>query len=256
MSIDRVPDTHCNTCRKQMTIMKRCTRCKRVVYCSRDCQMKDWPDHQLKCQTGKVKDTAPSSSSQGGQPGKFQTNDYSIFSDESNTEDKKPISHPPLVDWSKAFGEKKSAAGIQKKELLGNEKTYLYKNEHHSDIPKLDETKAFSKVSIRCNKAKQNVKLQKSWTGNEIFKFLSHSLKVPLEKLKIIHKGKVLSEETIVATVTDKAVYQVIGEMAESEDGLDQRDIEVMMKQLGIDRNGAVKALKTSGDLIDAMLGQ
>ena len=160
------------------------------------------------------------------------------------------------MDWSKAFGEKKSVAGTDKEKLSGNEKTYLFKNEHHSDIPKLDETKPFSTISIRFNKAKQNVKIQNSWTGNEIFKFLSHVLKVPLEKLKIIHKGKVLSEETMVETVKDKAVYQVIGELAESEDGLDQRDIEVMMKQLGIDRNGAVKALKTSGDLIDAMLGQ
>ena len=160
------------------------------------------------------------------------------------------------MDWSKAFGGKKSVAEVEKERSTVSDKTYLFKNEHHSDIPKLDEMKAFSTVSIKCNKTKHNLKIQTSWTGNEIFKFLSHSLKVPLEKLKIIHKGKVLNEETIGETVKDKAVYQVIGEQAESEDGLDQRDIEVMMKQLGIDRNGAVKALKKSGDLIDAMLGQ
>ena len=175
-----------------------------------------------------------------------------LFSDTTE----KPITHPPLVDWSKAFSGKKSTAETEKEKVTVNEKTYLFKNEHHSDTPELDETKAFSTISVKCHKTKHEIKIQNSWTGDEILKFLSHSLKVPLEKLKIIHKGKVLGEETIVETVKDKAVYQVIGEQAESEDGVDQRDIEIMMRQLGVDRNGAVKALKTSGDLIDAMLGQ
>ena len=171
------------------------------------------------------------------------------------TSQETPISHPPLVDWSKAFKDKKSTTELEKKSTVCEEKSYLYKNEFHTDLPVLDETNPYSKIIVKCNKVKHDIKIQNSWNGAEVFKFLSYSLKVPLENLKIIHKGKVLSEETILDTVKDRAIYQVIGEIAESEDGLDQRDIAVMMKQLGVDRNNAVKALKKSDSLIDAMLG-
>ena len=160
------------------------------------------------------------------------------------------------MDWSKAFGKKNTAVQSEHETSVNEEKSYLHKNEFHCDLPEFDETKPYSKVVFKCNKQKHELKLQDSWSGSEMWKFLSHSLKVPLENLKVIHKGKKLSEETIAETVKDKAVYQVIGEQAESEDGLDKRDIVLMMKQLGVDRNSAVRALKQSGDLIDAMLGQ
>ena len=52
---------------------------------SRECQMKDWPGHQLNCQTTRVKGTAASSSSHGqAVRSKYQTNDNSIFGDESS----------------------------------------------------------------------------------------------------------------------------------------------------------------------------
>ena len=179
--------------------------------------------------------------------------DYFCFLD---THQEVSKSHPPLVDWSKAFRKKNTAVQPEHETSVNEEKSYLHKNEFHCDLPELDETKPYSKVVFKCNKKKHEVKLQDSWSGSEMWKFLSHSLKVPLENLKVIHKGKKLNEETIAETVKDKAVYQVIGEQAESEDGLDKRDIVLMMKQLGVDRNSAVKSLKQSGDLIDAMLGQ
>ena len=43
------------------------------------------------------------------------------------------------------------------------------------------------------------------------------------------------------------------GEQAENEDGVDVGDIEVIMKQLHVDRNTAVKALKNTGDVVDAI---
>jgi len=98
--------------------------------------------------------------------------------------------------------------------------------------------------------------MQTSWSGLDIYKFLSYSLQVPLENLKIIHKGKVLSESDIQETLKDKAVYQVLGEVAENEDNVDQRDIAIMMQQSGMSRNAAVQALKRKGDLLDALLDQ
>lgn len=45
----------------------------------------------------------------------------------------------------------------------------------------------------------------------------------------------------------------ISGEQAENEDGVDVGDIEVIMKQLHVDRNTAVKALKNTGDVVDAI---
>ena len=47
----------------------------------------------------------------------------------------------------------------------------------------------------------------------------------------------------------------VTGERCEDERGVDQGDVEVVMRQLDVDRNSAVKALKhAGGDVVDAML--
>ncbi|XP_017109543.2 zinc finger MYND domain-containing protein 10 homolog [Drosophila bipectinata] len=38
---------HCATC--QAKAKKKCANCKQVHYCSRDCQLKDWPQHKTTC---------------------------------------------------------------------------------------------------------------------------------------------------------------------------------------------------------------
>lgn len=133
---------------------------------------------------------------------------------------------------------------------------YLFLNEYYTDVPVVNELEPVTSITVKCNKDKHKLVMQNSWTGVEIYKFLSYALSIPLEKVKVIHKGRVLSRETICETVKDKAVYQVIGEVAESEEDLDQRDISVMMTQMGLDRKAAVQALKKKGDLIDALLDQ
>ncbi|ALC45202.1 CG11253 [Drosophila busckii] len=37
----------CATCQK--VAKKKCANCKQIQYCSRDCQLKDWPQHKSKC---------------------------------------------------------------------------------------------------------------------------------------------------------------------------------------------------------------
>lgn len=157
-------------------------------------------------------------------------------------------SHPPLVDFSKAL----KTSDVIKPD--GN--CYLHNNKYHTDVPKCDHTQPKSNITVKCNKTKHKIVVQNSWSGTEIYKFLSFTLNIPFEKLKVIHKGKVLTTDNISDTVKSGSVYQVLGEMLESEDGVDQRDISVLMKQSGLDRNAAVLALKKKGDLLDVLLDQ
>jgi hypothetical protein len=41
-------DPRCETCGKGNDL-KSCSRCKNVKYCSRECQVSDWPSHKTAC---------------------------------------------------------------------------------------------------------------------------------------------------------------------------------------------------------------
>lgn len=245
-------DICCQTCHRQMKIMKRCTGCRGVMYCSRECQQKDWPKHKSVCRS---ETTAASVGSQRERTD-FGRHDNSIFVDEgtanpSPTNPTNEIHHPPLVDFTKSL---KHPNVLPDRRIKPEGKCYLLHDEYFTDVPELIDSEQKCAIIVKFNKEKHKISVQNSWTGEEMYKLLASLLQVPLEKLKIIHKGKVLSQDTIRDTIQDKALYQVIGEQSASEDGVDQRDISVMMKQMCIDRNTAVKALKSKGSLIDALL--
>ncbi len=37
----------CGKCQKQA--FKRCSKCKSIWYCSKECQVSDWPNHKVVC---------------------------------------------------------------------------------------------------------------------------------------------------------------------------------------------------------------
>lgn len=39
----------CAACGRTLPSMKRCTQCRAVLYCSRDCQVKHWGEHKESC---------------------------------------------------------------------------------------------------------------------------------------------------------------------------------------------------------------
>eukprot|EP00961_Rhodomonas_salina_P006683 90765-Rhodomonas_salina.1 len=42
-------DLACAACGVKNSIMKRCTRCRIVYYCGRDCQVAHWGQHKVQC---------------------------------------------------------------------------------------------------------------------------------------------------------------------------------------------------------------
>lgn len=45
-------NVYCSAC-KMDEAKKICSRCKKVYYCNRECQSKDWPSHKLLCKAFK-----------------------------------------------------------------------------------------------------------------------------------------------------------------------------------------------------------
>jgi len=44
----------CARCAKPCKSRSRCNRCKEVFYCTRECQKKDWKEHQLRCENKRL----------------------------------------------------------------------------------------------------------------------------------------------------------------------------------------------------------
>ena len=64
--------SHCSQCGKSDGNLKRCSRCKTAVYCSRDCQTTNWQSkHKTECrEILQLKEIVPKEEVHGGCPGK------------------------------------------------------------------------------------------------------------------------------------------------------------------------------------------
>ena len=97
---------------------------------------------------------------------------------------------------------------------------------------------------VKYLKEKHKVELPVPCTGVQVLGHFSCILHVPVERLKLVHKGELQTELTIVESLKPNSVFLAFGEMAESEDGLKPEDIELIMNQLSVERNVAIKALR------------
>ena len=84
---------------------------------------------------------------------------------------------------------------------------------------------------------------------------IAASLSIPRERLRLVARGKQLDNGLCGRDVDPSVLIMAVGRAAESEDGLHPKDIDVLMQQLSMERNDAVRALRQAdGDLVDAML--
>ncbi|XP_069129985.1 uncharacterized protein [Argopecten irradians] len=256
-------ESACKVCSRQERVMKRCTRCRNVIYCSRACQLRDWVTHKYDCvrQTDGETKKSTSVEDKSGETSKYRHDDGSIFTDECDSVSPAKPDYHPTVDFSKALQKKSTVKqGQTTKVPVGADngaagaRMYLNDNIYMGDTPTPDLSQPHDKIIVKGNKDKQTIVIQLMWSGEEILKVIASEVKIPLNKLKVIHKGKVMTSENIRAVIRPKALFQVIGERAENEDGLDKRDIDIMMSQLHVDRNEAIMALRKNGDVIDALL--
>lgn len=107
---------------------------------------------------------------------------------------------------------------------------------------------------MKGNKQKHRFEIPKAWRGGDVFRYFSHKLGIPLENIRCIHKGKLLNEDTVLEKITNGAVFLVPGETGEDESKLNVDHIDLVMKQLNVDRNEAVRALNLQSDVTDALL--
>lgn len=110
-------------------------------------------------------------------------------------------------------------------------------------------------IFIKHNKEKKKAELVKNPDDSiSTFQQISDFLRIPVGKLKLIHKGKMVLPENVNTFLTNNgALFLAFGEVSECEDGLDKNDIDLLIKQLNVERNVAVKALRRTGTLLDAI---
>lgn len=55
ISKDAVGGT-CSHCHKQVEVLNRCSACKSVAYCGKECQKEDWKNHKAVCKAKRKAD--------------------------------------------------------------------------------------------------------------------------------------------------------------------------------------------------------
>lgn len=110
------------------------------------------------------------------------------------------------------------------------------------------------KIYIKHNKVKSELIVSLNDNGSSVLQIISDHLSIPVSKLKLINKGKIVTCDNIKDMLFNKAVFLAFGEIAESEDGLEQSDIDLIVKQLNVDRNLAIKCLRKTGNVVDAII--
>lgn len=126
-------------------------------------------------------------------------------------------------------------------------------SQESNETEKVTEKETVS-IVIRHNKVKHELTVSKSDNGNSLLQVISDSVSIPISKLKLIHKGKIATSENIKEMLFNRALFLACGEVSESEEGLEKTDIDLIVEQLDVDRNLAIRTLRKTGSVLDAII--
>ncbi|KAL8607505.1 hypothetical protein ACOMHN_004475 [Nucella lapillus] len=240
----------CLKCGQIQRMMKCCTKCHSAFYCSKTCFAQHWPVHKKTCQQHKPT-PEPSQQQSNGDCGDCSKTRYRVIQRHKTTD------VPLAVNFQKAadvLASKPTTDSAESPKLSTSSNLCTPAEEDrqpHHDPNKLPGVE----ITLRYNHQKHKFKVCDAWDGETILKKISTFLSCLPLTMRIIHKGRQLRADSVRSGACASAVWQVLGEAMEDASGLEAFDIEVVMKQMGAERNVAVRALKKcGGDLIDAMM--
>ena len=110
------------------------------------------------------------------------------------------------------------------------------------------------RIVIKHNKVKHELCVRRTKDGKTILQVISNAVSIPVSKLKLVHKGKMATCDNIQGMLYNRALFLAFGEISESEEGLEKADIDLIVKQLDVERNLAVKVLRRTGNVLDAII--
>ena len=215
-------------------------------YSSRECQIQDWPTHRLKCSIKKTTSSKPVSGD--GSSNSHRGQDQDLANGESKTSKEAKGHH---VQYCQASGDHSAAT------TSNNESKQCAAKSADSSCSSssADSYKDPVTITVKTSKQRHQLMLDKqSSSGEDLLQDIANKVHIPLSKLKLIHKGRIVTAENIGSVLSNRAVFQAIGEVAESEEGLRTKDIDCVMDRIKVDRNTAIKALRQTGDVVDAIL--
>jgi hypothetical protein len=112
-------------------------------------------------------------------------------------------------------------------------------------------------ISIKYGSTTYHMHLDDQLTSSksEQFDMIANHIRISSDRLKLIYKGKQYTKDNWHnLSLTSNMTFLGIGEQNEDETDINTKDIECLMRQMKVDRNTAIKALKLHSNTIDAIL--
>lgn len=111
-----------------------------------------------------------------------------------------------------------------------------------------------TEISVKAGSQKLKLYVNPEWSGEFTLKYLSSHTRIALDEMRVIIKGKVHTAESVSTALTNKTLVMVLGTPVVDSTGVDERDIECLMRQMDIDRNKAITSLKKTNSLVDSIV--
>ncbi|XP_032242132.1 ubiquitin carboxyl-terminal hydrolase 15 [Nematostella vectensis] len=252
-------NAYCAVCRQKQNHMKICTRCRGVLYCSRSCQSIHWPKHKVTCKPTATCKNDSICDQVSRECGEIKTGIGSYFAGETpktlhnigQHEKTNKNSIPVVGARQEDSNDLQQTSDKNSLPIEGTRQENSYDLQHRSKNNHTKSGEPKLKIFIKHNHKKHELNVEKN---QNVFEAISSLLHIPVTKLKVIHKGRLVNNLNICDVFVDGTLFLAFGEVTESEEGLDQNEIKMIMDQLDVDRNVAVKALRHEGNVVDAIL--